>query len=1003
MCYDASARSPAAFTQELGRIHQGSRFRRSLLLIDQLEEVMTLASDRERELFFEALNDALTRNSRFWVVATVRVEFLRELLDSAHADLFQNPVAIGAIGRSQLTQVVQGPGSLVGMDFAPGLAETIADEAGTNDALPLLAFLLQELYFATGPGATVTEDLYRRLGGVAGALARQADHAVSELSDAGGIDPVLRVLLKFVTIEGQQATRRRVTLAELTAEERHIVDAFVDARLLVTTVGNGELDDGRAQAHVAHEALFRQWPPLRQAVEVGAERLRRRAELERWADDWQWSGRSADYLLTGERLALAQRWLAALEEAGQATEGVRSLVDASRSRDLAFLRRVSESVGRHVLANPEQDPELSVLLSLAALGECAATPVARRALFTALAFSQLRAELTGHTDTIRHVAWSPDGRRIATASRDGSARIFDAGSGRCVTVLEGSGAMVEMVCWSPDSTMVATASRDRVVRLWEVASGTVVRVLTGATDAGRGVAWSPDGQWLAGTFRDMVVRVWNAATGELAHELHGHREDVWGVAWSPDGTRLATASHDRTAVIWDVTSEAAVLTVAGHTDFVEGVAWSPDGSSLATSSGDHTIRITDTTTGQLRLLLRGHTDYVWNIAWSPDGRQIASASSDRTARVFDTCDARPLAVLRGHRDTVWGVAWSADGTRIATGSADSTARTWDVRPRGAENVLIAGHGQPVNQAAWSPDGQRIATASDDGTVAIWNAATSEEISRSERHRDRIWDVAWSPDGERLATGSSDRSAQILNGDRDELLDHRNTAVEAVAWSPDGRRVATGGHDAVLHVWDVATRAELAALVGHQTWIGGVAWSPSGRYIATASDDRTCRIWDVPANEAWTVLRGHENYVDSVTWSPDEQRVATASGDWTVGIWDVATGHRSGALRGHEGRVRDVDWSPDGATIASASDDRTVRVWSAETGEELGVIGVHQDKVVAVSWSPDGRSLLTASRDGTARVWPADPDLDSLQAFARNRVVRTLTEEERRHHMLPSAP
>jgi hypothetical protein len=338
-----------------------------------------------------------------------------------------------------MLEAIQQPGDLVGLGFAPRLVEMITDEAGTSDALPLLAYLLQELYFsAGGSGATVTEELYRRLGGVAGALARQADQTVLELRAGQGIGEVLRVLLKFVTVEGHEATRRRVPLAELTAEERHVVDTFVDARLLVTG-GGGQEAGGGAYAHVAHEALFRQWPPLRQEVEAGAERLRQRAELERWAADWEHAGRSGDYLLTGERLSLAQQWLAGLEEAGQATGAVRSLVDASRRRDLAFLRRVSEGVGRHVLANTEQYPELSILLSLAALGECVRTPVAQRALMAALAFSHLRTNLAGHTDTVRCVAWSPDGRRIATASRDGSARIFDAASGRSLAELVGAG------------------------------------------------------------------------------------------------------------------------------------------------------------------------------------------------------------------------------------------------------------------------------------------------------------------------------------------------------------------------------------------------------------------------------------------------------------------------------------------------------------------------------------------------------------------------------------
>lgn len=992
--------TPGALAGELNRVRRRTRFGRTLLVIDQLEEVFTLAGDRERAFFLDALREALDADGRLWVLSTARVEFMRDLLTGEHADLFQRPLAIGSMGRAQLALVVREPGAMVDMSFAPGLVETMVEDAGTSDALPLLAYLLQELYYGAGPAATVSEDLYRRLGGVAGALARQADQTVSQLRGSHGVDVVLRTLLRCVTVEGQEAMRRRVPLTELSDAERLVVDAFVDARLLVS--GVGEDADGDAYVQVAHEALFRQWPPLRQEVEAESERLRQRAELERWAGDWQRSGRSADYLLTGERLAVAERWLAALEESGQATASVRTLVTESRHRDHAFLRRVSEAAGHHVLADVERSPEFSILLSLAALEDCAPTPVARRALLTSLAFSHLRTELASHTDTVRSVRWSPDGRRLVTGARDGTARVFAAESGRELVVLRGHGAMVEAACWAPDSRRVATAARDHVVRLWDADTGAVIHVLAGAGGPGRGVAWSPDGRSVAATSRDQVVRIWDAGSGALVRELRGHQGDVWGVAWSGDGRRLATASHDRTAIVWDVSTGEAVLRLTGHTDFVEGVAWSPDGRSLATCSGDQTIRISDAVTGRLHLLIRGHTDYVWNMAWAPDGRQIASVSSDRTVRLFDTRDARPVAVFRGHRETVWAVDWSPDGRRIATGSGDSTARVWDLRPRGAEDVVLAGHDGPVNQAAWSPDGRDVATASDDGTVRVWDAAAGEERRGPVRHRDRVRAVAWSPDGGRLLTGSDDRGVRMLTGD----VTHEvagDCPVEAVAWSPDGGRVATTGQDAVLRVRTADGMAEIAAATGHQDWIGGVAWSPSGRLLATASDDRTCRVWDASTHQTLTVLRGHGNYVDAVCWSPDERWVATASGDGTVGLWEAATGRRTGTLRGHEARVRGVAWSPDGSRLATASDDRTVRVWDAATGNETGVVGVHQGKVASIAWSPEGSRLLTASSDGTARIWAAEPDLERLRALARTRVFRTLTEEERRHHMLPSAP
>ncbi|MGW2296348.1 nSTAND1 domain-containing NTPase [Streptomyces violaceorubidus] len=993
---------PDALRVELARL-RGGRLRRTLLVVDQFEELITLGGERERAYFLDCLRCCLEQDPSVRVLATLRVDLLGRLLGTGHADLFQHPIAIGTLGRTQLAEVVEAPGALVDLAFAPGVVDTIVAETGTDDALPLLAYLLQELYFASGPGGTVTEELYQRLGGVPGALARQADNTVAGLGTADTIDFVLRVLLKFVTVEGQEVVRRHVPLSDLSDRERRVVDAFVDARLLRSDV-RGDVATGQEPcAQVTHEALFRQWAPLRQEVEARVERLRERAELERWAEDWEQSGRGADYLLTGERLTVAQRWLEALEEAGQVSAPARALVEASRRRDLAFLRRVSDSIGRQVLSSAEAEPERALLLSLAALGECTPTPSARRGLLAALAASHPRTRLDGHMDTVRDIAWSPDGRLLATASRDGTARIYDARSGRPVFVLPSDGAMVESVTWSPDAAQLATVGRELVVRIWDAASGEPVRSLSGAGDIGRQVAWSPDGAHIAATFRDRVVRVWEARTGRLVQELRGHTDDVWGVAWSPDSSMLGTASHDQTVIVWDHATGTATVTLTGHTDFVEGIAWSPDGRRIATGSGDHTARIWDVETGEQRLLLRGHTDYVWNLAWSPDGRMLASVSSDRTVRIVDAEDAKVLAVLRGHTDTVWGVTWSSNGTQLATGSTDGTGIVWDLRPRGAETTLVDGHAGPVNEAAWSGDDSRVATASNDGTARVWDAGTGSPAGPVVRLDDRVWSVACPPHGDRLALSTNDGLFRVADGTGHTLFERRGEVVEGIAWSPDSRRIATGGHDGAVRVLSAVDGTELMKFEEHQDWVGRVAWAPGGRLLASCSDDRTCRLWDTHDSRQLTVLRGHDNYVEDVTWSPDETRVATASGDWTAAVWDAATGRRIDVLKGHEGRVRAVAWSPDGRCVATGSDDRTVRVWSAATFEEVAVVGVHQDKVTSVAWSHDSTRLLTGSADGTARVWPAEPDYGRLEAAARARVFRTLTGEERRHHMLPLDP
>ncbi|MGX7672572.1 nSTAND1 domain-containing NTPase [Plantactinospora sp. DSM 117369] len=994
----AMRQDPASATNYLAEIRRGHRrrFGHLLLVIDQLEELYTLAGESDRQLFLDVVERLLHADSRLSVIASMRIEYLTQFLDSDKAALFQNPVAIGAIKTEYLSTIIEEPARIAGLTFEANVVNRITADVGTTDALPLLAYLLQELFFEARPGATVSMHAYLATGGVGGALTRQADQAVTELRGEGGIAPILTTLLRFVSLDSSEATKRPVRLRELSPEQRRIVAAFVDARLLVS-----KMQDGEPVVEVAHEALFRLWAPLRQEVETRAEHLRRRSELERWAADWQHSGRSDDYLLTGQRLILAEQWLVGLEALGQASDVVRALIQQSKRRDIAFLRRVSENIGRYVLANAERFPELSILLSIAAIAEAPVTPLIERALMSALAFSHLRRVFAGHTDTVRAIAWSPDGRLIATGSRDRSTRVWDPDSGRTVAEFTGHDAMVEAIAWAPDSRRVASGARDRTVKLWRVGADESPPTLYGAGDMVRGVAWSPDGEYVAAGAQDHHIHVWRTDTGEQTATLRGHTGDVYGLSWSPKGTLLASASHDRTAIVWDLTAGQQQTVLRGHTDFIEGLAWCPEGRRLATASGDQTIRIWDVADGRQLLLIRGHTDFVWDVSWSPDGRSLASASSDRTVRIWDVSDAREIATLRGHEDAVWGVAWSPDGTALASASSDRTARVWSVLPHGAERQSFTGHTGGLRAAVWAPDGARIATASDDGSVRVWSVA-SGVASTFTGHTGTVWGVAWAPDGQRLGSCSNDGSVQLWRpgGVEPYLRLDEETICEGLMWAPDNTRIATACRDGTTSIWNATTGRRLLQLRGHTDWVVRLAWSPSGRMIATTSDDRTARVWDSSTGEEIAVLRGHHNWVDGVAWSPDEQFVVTCSADWTSRIWDPRTGRHVRTLEGHEGRVRAVAWSPTGDQIATGSYDRTVRVWSAQHDTEPQVVGVHVDRVTSVAWSTDAGTLLTASLDKSARLWPVQPDLDDLRSRARHRVFRELSAAERQSHMLP---
>ncbi|GGO39754.1 hypothetical protein GCM10012286_16910 [Streptomyces lasiicapitis] len=989
---------------EVGRLRgsrtvRGGRTAPALLVVDQLEELLTLAGEREREAFLGRVAQALEADPHLWVVATLRSDFLTEFLETGHAVLVQQPVLIGTLGRAELFDVIEKPGERAGLAFPPALVARMVDDTGGGDALPLLAYTLQALFLrARGRSAdVVTEDDYRQLGGVAGALSDQADRIHAELCVADAGAAVLPTLLKFVSLEHGEPTRRRVARGDLAAGERAVVEAFVAGRLLT---GDGDVLD------VAHEALFRRWAPLRDAVAAGAEVLRRRTELERAARDWVSAGWRDAYLLSGERLAVAREWVGEAPEVFAGVSVVIDFLDVSELHDSAALERMADAVARRAIEVASRDPELAVLAAIAAVEECAPTSLARQALHAALNVARRCAVFRGHEQDINCVAWSPGGAWLATASDDGTVRVWDP-EGRVEPVVltrAGGGDRMQVLAWSPDGRKIAAGSRDRTITVWKVRTRAELGLFVGHGAPVGSVSWAPDGGRLVSAGTDHVVHFWNAGTyAETAASTNGERLG-WNVAWSPDGRWIAGSSADGTVAVW-APARRALRALAGHDGAVAALAWSPDGCRLASVSEDRTARVWNM--GRYWQAEGMGPAYTFEtleplscVAWSSDGERIA-VGDDRTIRMW-TLDTREELALLGHGDSVNSVAWHAD--RIASVSRDRTLALWDVHAPGGQLATLRGHQGCVTSVGWSRSGTHLVTGSADGTVNIWDVAQGR-VSATTHSGQEVGGAAFSPDGTRIAVADHSGHAFLWRPPEvtaDTFLDGHREAVTSLAWSPDGTRIATTSRDGTSRIWDASDGRELMTLnAPGRYWLGGAAWSPDGRYLATSATDKAFRVWDVERGEPVATIEGHTDYVWRIAWSPDGRRIATGSRDRTVRLWDPFEGTELRKMTGHTDRVQGIGWSPDGTRLATASWDRTVRLWDPDEGRELAVIGVHDDQVNGLAWSPDGTRLATVSRDRTVRIWNPTTDLNPLLERARSRVFRDLTDEERRSLLLPA--
>jgi WD40 repeat protein/basic membrane lipoprotein Med (substrate-binding protein (PBP1-ABC) superfamily)/DNA-binding SARP family transcriptional activator len=994
--------------QVLSRLpDRGQDEQRHVVVIDQFEEIFTLCEDeRERKSF---IDDLLTRQGARAVVIVLRADFymqcgrypaLREALSSQQA-------YIGPMTAEELRSAIEVPARRGGWKIEPGLVDLILREVkGEPGALPLLSHALLETWKRRS-GRWMTLKGYAEAGGVYAAIARTAEVVYNRHLTVEQQNISRSIFLRLAELsEDLTGTRRRALVSEFIADPSG--DRQVEAVLNILAASR-LITMSEYSVEIAHEALIREWPKLRQWLEEDRAGVRLHHQLAESARQWEELGRDAGELYRGARLAQAvelsgknpgllnplehdflqaavydeqrlrlekeQQQQRELEAAHQLAEeqtrsnrrlrifaiGI-SLVflvtlitawvalnqrnHANRTTHLAHSRELSAAAINQL----EYDPQLSILLALEAINESleAQVPISfemESALHQAVRASKQKLVLRGHTAGIYGSSFSKDGKIVVTASEDGTFMTWNAQTGERMLTFEGHSAQVLDAKVHQNGLWIASTSRDHTTRLWDLETRQELWSFYDKFSSAHMLDFSPDGRLIGIILWDGRIILLDTSSGEKVIEIES-LDEVISMAFSPDGATIAVV--DIAGVVELINPETGVKqeVIDFEMDFQSALAFSPDGKKLAVVAND--IKLWNMEEGSLIWSITGQPGSGYTgVNFSPDGQFLVAAGYSQGAQVWEVDTSKLFMTLPGHSAATFSASFNPAGDQILTGSQDGTARIWDFSP--------------------------------DREVAFIHSLQGSGVPKGARR------AVYSPDNRWLAAGEGDDGAiGIWNaGTADRIRTLRNEALSAavvsVAFHPNGKTLVSSDIEGRIALWDLLSGEMLRQWQASDEIVSAVRFNHSGDRIVSLDNVSLFKFWNANTGEPVGNPMFSFRTITYIALSPEDNAILIPSHTGAQRYIDIQTGQLSRVYRGQIGGVTDAAFSHNGKMIAAANEygSGNVLLWETDTTQKLHTLDHVTTSVVGLAFSPDDQQLATVSLDATLRLWDVNTGQQTL--------------------------